>query len=47
MTPPPSEKSGLAKDLIVILGLPALLLSGLTIGLIEGASCLDNLLGIG
>jgi len=27
MTPPPSEKSGLAKDLIVILGLPALLLS--------------------
>ena len=26
MTPPPSEKSGLAKDLIVILGLPALLL---------------------
>jgi hypothetical protein len=27
MTPPPSEKPGLAKDLIVILGLPALLLS--------------------
>jgi hypothetical protein len=27
MTPPPSEKSGWAKDLIVILGLPALLLS--------------------
>ena len=27
MTPPPSEKPGLVKDLIVILGLPALLLS--------------------
>jgi hypothetical protein len=27
MTPPPSEKSGLAEDLIVIVGLPALLLS--------------------